>query len=86
MDFLPDIRSDTSTHVKHICIIGAGAAGLAALKAIVETAEYEAGSWVPVVYEAREDVGGVWLPSLPTGNPPATPMYDSLTTNLPHPV
>lgn len=26
------------------------------------------------------------LPSLPTGNPPATPMYDSLTTNLPHPV
>jgi hypothetical protein len=26
------------------------------------------------------------LPSPPTGNPPATPLYDSLTTNIPHPV
>lgn len=55
-----DIRLDASSNVKHICIIGAGAAGLSALKAIVETAEYEAGLWAPVVYEAREDVGGVW--------------------------
>ncbi|KAF7983442.1 hypothetical protein HWV62_21706 [Athelia sp. TMB] len=86
MEFLPDIRSDASTHTKHICIVGAGAAGLSALKTIMDTAEYKTGVWAPVVYEAREDIGGVWLPAPPTGDPPATPLYDSLTTNLPHPV
>ncbi|KAF8875415.1 hypothetical protein CPB84DRAFT_1829160 [Gymnopilus junonius] len=76
---------------QRIGIVGAGPAGLAALKAITDTPQYKAGLWIPTAFEARENVGGVWLPSPPPpsepGNsPPATPLYDSLTTNLPHPV
>lgn len=32
------------------------------------------------------DIHSVRLPAPPTDNPPLTPMYDSLTTNLPHPI
>ncbi|PPQ71909.1 hypothetical protein CVT26_007204, partial [Gymnopilus dilepis] len=76
-----------------IGIIGAGPAGLSALKAVMDTPQYRAGLWVPTVFEARENIGGVWLPSPPQPTPqslppppPPTPLYDSLTTNLPHPV
>lgn len=37
-------------------------------------------------FEAREDIGGIWLPGPPDTNPPITPLYDSLTTNIPHPI
>ncbi|KAI0918604.1 hypothetical protein AcV5_002551 [Taiwanofungus camphoratus] len=93
MDLLPNaalesltLSDDTPSEVKHICIIGAGAAGLAALKVITDTIQYKEGLWKPIAFEEREKVGGVWLPAPPTGNPPVTPLYDSLTTNLPHPV
>lgn len=43
-----------------IGIIGTGPAGLAALKTLLETPQYRAGKWIPIVFEAREDVGGVW--------------------------
>lgn len=46
--------------VKHICIIGAGSAGLAALKSIMDTSQYQKGLWKPVAFEARNNVGGVW--------------------------
>lgn len=46
--------------IKRICIIGAGAAGLAALKIIIDTRQYKAGLWKPVVFEARDNVGGIW--------------------------
>ncbi|KAK2464544.1 hypothetical protein APHAL10511_003402 [Amanita phalloides] len=72
--------------VKNICIIGAGAAGLATLKVLKESRQYRDGLWVPFVFEARENVGGVWLPAPPVDDPPLTPIYDSLTTNLPHSV
>ncbi|KAK7440981.1 monooxygenase [Stygiomarasmius scandens] len=82
--------------IKKICIIGGGGpAGLAALKTILDTLEYKNGLWEPTAYEARGGLGGVWLPSPPTPSDPAssslhahpeTPLYDSLTTNLPHPV
>ncbi|KIY61715.1 FAD/NAD(P)-binding domain-containing protein [Cylindrobasidium torrendii FP15055 ss-10] len=71
---------------KTIAIIGGGPAGLAALKTVLDTDEFKAGLWHPTVFEAREKVGGVWLPAEPVDNPPLTPLYDSLTTNLPHPV
>ncbi|KAF8962628.1 hypothetical protein BDZ97DRAFT_2021939 [Flammula alnicola] len=72
---------------KHIGIIGAGPAGLAALKSVLDTPQYKAGLWIPTAFEARENVGGVWLPSPPDHiHPPPTPLYDSLTTNLPHPI
>ncbi|KAI0078356.1 FAD/NAD(P)-binding domain-containing protein [Panus rudis PR-1116 ss-1] len=80
-------QSSTLEHGKDICIIGAGPSGLAALKIILDHPAYKAGLWRPIAFEAREDVGGIWLPAPPdTADPPYTPLYDSLTTNLPHPV
>ncbi|PPQ87658.1 hypothetical protein CVT25_011496 [Psilocybe cyanescens] len=63
-----------------IGIIGAGPAGLAALKTILDSDEYTRGQWAPTVFEASSTVGGVWHPSA------SSPLYDSLTTNLPHPI
>ena len=90
---------------KRICVIGAGPAGLAALKYISQTSYIKTGSWSIVAFESRSKVGGVWCvgstlstsltcvfkdlgryPAPPTDDPPLTPLYDSLTTNLPHPV
>ncbi|KAF9477948.1 FAD/NAD(P)-binding domain-containing protein [Pholiota conissans] len=89
------MSTSRGSQVVRIGIIGAGPAGLAALKTVLDTPQYKAGQWIPTVLEAREDVGGVWLPSDLLSNPrgasskdkvPPTPLYDSLTTNLPHPV
>lgn len=77
---------DSTCQSISICIIGAGAFGLAALKTVLDTIHYVEGTWKPTVFEARNDIGGIWLPSPPDDNPPLTPLYDSLTTNLPHPV
>ncbi|KAF8870652.1 hypothetical protein BD779DRAFT_1680922 [Infundibulicybe gibba] len=49
----------------------------------MDTPEYKSGLWSPVAFEARENVGGVCTP---TGDPPLTALYDSLTTNIPHPI
>ena len=46
--------------VKHVCIIGAGPSGLGALKVIKESAQYKAGLWKPVAFEARDAIGGIW--------------------------
>ncbi|KAI5887056.1 FAD/NAD(P)-binding domain-containing protein [Schizophyllum commune H4-8] len=69
----------------NIAIIGGGAGGLAVLKAVLDSPQYKSGLWKPTLFEAREEVGGIWLPAPPKDNPPLTPLYDSLTTNLPHP-
>lgn len=45
---------------KRICIIGAGPAGLGALKVIADAPQYKQGLWEPVAFEAREAIGGVW--------------------------
>ncbi|KAF9467823.1 hypothetical protein BDZ94DRAFT_1318375 [Collybia nuda] len=73
-------------NAKTICIIGAGAAGLISLKTILDTHQYKSGEWKPTVYESRDRIGGTWVPSPPSDNPPLTALYDSLTTNLPHPI
>ncbi|KAG6861382.1 hypothetical protein C0995_000788 [Termitomyces sp. Mi166 len=70
---------------KAICVIGAGPAGLAALKIILDSSQYRSGEWNPVVFEARDKLGGVWYPASPAGEPPESSIYDSLTTNVPHP-
>ncbi|KAF7344576.1 Flavin-containing monooxygenase FMO GS-OX3 [Mycena sanguinolenta] len=82
------LSATTMSNEKSICIIGAGAAGLAALRAILDTPQYKAGLWKPTVFEERHQVGGVWLPEPTPKNPglPQTPLYNSLTTNLPHPI
>lgn len=57
----PFFRREVNMKAKRIGIIGAGPAGLAALKTALEAPEYCSGEWAdPVVLEAREDVGGVW--------------------------
>lgn len=71
---------------KRICVIGAGASGLAALKVITDTSHFKSGAWSVTAFESRESVGGTWSPAPPTSDPPLTPLYDSLTTNLPHPI
>ncbi|KZT25733.1 FAD/NAD(P)-binding domain-containing protein [Neolentinus lepideus HHB14362 ss-1] len=87
MDLLPnDLLKAGRNVIRSICIVGGGPAGLAALKTIAETEEYKAGLWKPTVFEKRSSVGGVWFPAPPTNNPPQTPLYDSLMTNLPHPI
>ncbi|KAF9019696.1 FAD/NAD(P)-binding domain-containing protein [Hymenopellis radicata] len=74
-------------HKKSICIVGGGPAGLAALKTICDTREFLAGQWTVSLYEARDKVGGIWNPEpSPQGDLPLTPLYDSMTTNIPHPV
>ncbi|CDO70501.1 hypothetical protein BN946_scf184569.g44 [Trametes cinnabarina] len=71
---------------RNICVVGAGPAGLAAVKIIKDSQQFKDGLWTVTAFEARNDIGGIWLPAPPTGDPPLTPLYDSLTTNLPHPV
>ncbi|KAG1756420.1 uncharacterized protein EDB91DRAFT_14826 [Suillus paluster] len=74
---------------KQICIIGAGAGGLAALKVISDSAYFKSGKWSVIAYDTRTNVGGIWLPAPPVAdayNAPLTALYDSLTTNLPHPI
>lgn len=43
-----------------ICVIGGGAAGLAAVKVIKESDQFRDGKWDVVAYESRQDIGGVW--------------------------
>jgi len=84
-----DLLRGRSQCEKRICVIGAGAGGLAALKVISDSAYLKSGKWSVIAYEARANVGGIWLPAPPVAdsdNVPSTPLYDSLTTNLPHPV
>ncbi|KAG8704752.1 hypothetical protein FRC09_003354 [Ceratobasidium sp. 395] len=78
---------------RRFAVIGAGgAAGLGTLKiASEELRDYiRAGECEIVGFEQREDLGGVWLPD-PNPSPsqkrwPDTPLYESLTTNVPHPI
>lgn len=45
---------------KRICVIGAGAAGLAMLKYLSQTSYIKTGSWTVIAYESRSKVGGIW--------------------------
>ncbi|KAJ3553277.1 hypothetical protein NP233_g12682 [Leucocoprinus birnbaumii] len=72
---------------KSILIIGAGSAGLGALKTAVDISKEDNLNWKIVLFEEREDVGGVWLPDSRTSPPelPKTPLYPYLRTNTPVP-
>lgn len=83
MDIVPNLPPEPS---KRICIIGAGASGLAALKVVTDSAEYQRGAWSVIAYESRSNVGGIWFPAAPEENQAVSPLCDSLTTNLPHPI
>ncbi|CAE7155607.1 unnamed protein product [Rhizoctonia solani] len=85
--------STLPTRPRRFGIIGAGgAAGLATLKvALDELRDYiRAGDIEVVGLEQREDIGGVWF-AQPRPDPskqkwPDSPAYDSLLTNIPHPI
>ncbi|KAK2460844.1 hypothetical protein APHAL10511_007314 [Amanita phalloides] len=82
--------SDPPSNVGHkrksIAIVGAGTAGLAMLKTLLDLPERDA--WDIVLFEERENVGGVWLPD-PHPEPPPTipkaPLYPAMHTNIPVP-
>ncbi|KZV76229.1 FAD/NAD(P)-binding domain-containing protein [Peniophora sp. CONT] len=71
-----------------VCVIGAGANGLAVLQVFADSPHIQSGDWSIVCFEDREDVGGVWRPAAPSSDnkPPVSAVYDSLKINLPHPI
>ena len=54
---------------KSIAIVGAGSAGLAALKALLDLPEETRQGWEIVLYEQRRGVGGVWCVQVPVLSP-----------------
>ncbi|PPQ62756.1 hypothetical protein CVT24_000450 [Panaeolus cyanescens] len=75
-------------HNKSIAVIGAGSAGLAVLKTILDLPESTRAKLDFALYEKREDVGGVWLPESKSVQPPTIPetaLYPLLRTNTPVP-
>ncbi|EGN95026.1 hypothetical protein SERLA73DRAFT_61451 [Serpula lacrymans var. lacrymans S7.3] len=73
---------------KSIAIVGAGSAGLAMLKSLLDLPEHTRKGWDIVLYEQRRDVGGLWLPDhIPAQHSelPETPLYPRLHTNRPVP-
>ena len=57
----PDLSSNVVHEQKSIAIVGAGSAGLAMLKTLLDIPEYN--SWNIVLFEERENVGGIWYVS-----------------------
>ncbi|EGN95029.1 hypothetical protein SERLA73DRAFT_77045 [Serpula lacrymans var. lacrymans S7.3] len=73
---------------KSVAIVGAGSAGLAILKSLLDLPEDTRKGWDIVLYEQRRDVGGIWLPDPNPAQPPElpeTPLYPLLHTNTPVP-
>ncbi|KAI9017855.1 hypothetical protein BC832DRAFT_50468 [Gaertneriomyces semiglobifer] len=77
----------SSSSIKTVLVIGVGPAGLVALKTVLE--DSVTAQWNIIALERNDMVGGVWnadpSPSLPPALP-RSPIYNSLTTNLPHPL
>ncbi|KAI0027605.1 FAD/NAD(P)-binding domain-containing protein [Vararia minispora EC-137] len=75
-------------HTKRIAVVGMGASGISALRAIMDLPEGLRAGWEVVAYEQRDDVGGIWLPQdnpPPPPGLPETPLYPMLRTNGAHP-
>ncbi|KAG8955077.1 hypothetical protein FRC04_009534 [Tulasnella sp. 424] len=70
---------------KRVAVVGGGPAGLGFLRVFKESGL----DWEVVLFEARDEIGGVWYraddarPDPEHSKLPASPIYDSLTTNLP---
>ncbi|KIN95358.1 hypothetical protein M404DRAFT_1007501 [Pisolithus tinctorius Marx 270] len=80
------VQQDAS---KSVAIIGAGSAGLAMLKSLLDLPVETRADWDIVLYEKRGDVGGIWLPDTSPSPPPAvpeTPLYPLLHANTPVPM
>ncbi|KAF9481035.1 FAD/NAD(P)-binding domain-containing protein [Pholiota conissans] len=73
---------------KSVAVVGAGSAGLAMLKTLLDLPTQTREGWEIVLYEERENVAGVWLPDPRNVTPPEipeTPLYPLLHTNTPVP-
>ncbi|KAH7926419.1 FAD/NAD(P)-binding domain-containing protein [Leucogyrophana mollusca] len=73
---------------KSVGIVGAGSAGLAVLKTLLDLPEDTRKGWDIILYEQRRQVGGIWLPDPNPARPPdlpETPLYPLLHTNTPVP-
>ncbi|KAG8215018.1 hypothetical protein J3R82DRAFT_8426 [Butyriboletus roseoflavus] len=73
---------------KSVVVVGAGSAGLAMLRALVDLQDEPDTNLDIVLYEQRRDVGGIWLPDAQPVHPPIlpeTPLYPLLHTNTPVP-
>lgn len=99
----PDNGGNSKQRRRVVVIGGGGPAGLAALRVFLERPQLTGSdaSWEIQAYEARSDVGGLWLsdhPDTAEGSnalhldapepwtPPVSPQYDSLTTNVANPI
>ncbi|KIO21827.1 hypothetical protein M407DRAFT_28594 [Tulasnella calospora MUT 4182] len=75
----------TSQRQKRVAVVGGGPAGLAFLRVFKE---FDL-DWEVVLFEARDEIGGVWYrgddaqPDPGRSKLPASPIYNSLTTTLP---
>ncbi|KAI6149288.1 hypothetical protein BKA82DRAFT_1006115 [Pisolithus tinctorius] len=81
-----DFRRDVS---KSVVIVGAGSAGLAMLKTLLDLPVETRAEWNIVLYEQRRDIGGIWLPDPSPPPPPKlpeTPLYPLLHTDTPVPI
>ncbi|XP_012946678.1 flavin-containing monooxygenase 5, partial [Aplysia californica] len=68
-------RNSMAPNTKRVCVVGAGAAGLCAVKECLHQ------GLQPVGYEMDDDLGGVWRRA-EEGEPVLKPMmYDNLVTN-----
>ncbi|EGN95030.1 hypothetical protein SERLA73DRAFT_77046 [Serpula lacrymans var. lacrymans S7.3] len=79
---------EVDTPSKSVAVVGAGSAGLAILKSLLDLPEDARKGWDIVLYEQRRDVGGIWLPDPNPARPPElpeTPLYPLLHTNTPIP-
>ncbi|KAF8635656.1 hypothetical protein AX15_000287 [Amanita polypyramis BW_CC] len=84
---ISNVANNTEHGRKSIAIVGAGSAGLAMLKTLLDVPEHS--SWDIVLFEQRNDVGGVWLPDPYPEPPPTVPgtaLYPGLHTNTPVPL
>ncbi|KAG8974280.1 hypothetical protein FRC05_007704 [Tulasnella sp. 425] len=70
---------------KRVAVVGGGPAGLAFLRAFKESGL----DWEVILLEVRDEIGGVWYrsddarPDPEHSKLPESPIYDSLTANLP---
>ncbi|KAF8311122.1 uncharacterized protein EI90DRAFT_3005959, partial [Cantharellus anzutake] len=74
---------------KRIVVVGGGAAGISFLKVVREFQEQQKDlNWDVVLYEQRDDMGGIWYEQKNKPDPPILPessIYPRLRTNTPHP-
>ncbi|KAH7100361.1 FAD/NAD(P)-binding domain-containing protein [Auriculariales sp. MPI-PUGE-AT-0066] len=84
----PLILPPHAVATKRVGIIGMGAGGITAMRAIMSLPEEMRRGWEVVAFDELSAVGGLWVPDDTPAAPPAlpkTPLYPGLKTNTAHP-